>query len=104
MAKLRHTETILFGSTEMMVESTALVLARIKKGNPGYLAVTNFGSEAVTMDIKMAHMPERGTLTLISSPGDAELEGFMKGSSISLSQFTIQGHTSILITFVPNFG
>ena len=104
LTKLRHTETILFGDTQMMTESTALAIARVKKGNPGYLAVINFGAEPVKLNVNLDHIPERGTLTLISSRGEATTAVTEPvGSSVSLRDFSIQGHTSVLVTFVPSF-
>ena len=42
MTNLREDEAILFGDTNIFVQEDTFVLSRVKKGNPGYLLVSNF--------------------------------------------------------------
>ena len=41
MTNLREDEAILFGKTNIFVQEDTFVLSRVKKGNPGYLLVSN---------------------------------------------------------------
>ncbi len=109
MAALRHTETVLYGDTYMMANSSVFALARIKKGNPGYLVVTNFEKDDVTLNLVdiCENMPVRGTLTfkVAGKPEEAEPqdEGFIVGGAVPLQDITIKGYQSLLVTFVPSF-
>ena len=102
VASLRETETILFGSTKIVVEDTVFTLTRIRKGNLGYLLVSNFGDGEVTIEKlpeKVDHLAERGTLTL-GVPRD---ENVPIGAQLDLTSLVIPPNQSYLITFVPNF-
>jgi glycosidase len=108
MAELRHSETILFGATEIVANSTVFAMARVKKGNPGFLLVTNLGPNELNIDLThMKNMAERGTLTLHTRLGEDNLEDttvLNVGSSVELKSLDVPGHESYLVTFVPNFG
>ena len=102
VASLRETETILFGSTKIVVEDTVFTLTRIRKGNPGYLLVSNFGNGEVTIEglpEKVQRLAQRGTLTL-GVPRD---ENVPIGTQLDLTSLVIPPNQSYLITFVPNF-
>ena len=102
VASLRETETILFGSTKIVVEDTVFTLTRIRKGNPGYLLVSNFGNGEVTIEglpEKVKNLAQRGTLTL-GVPRD---ENVPIGTQLDLTSLVIPPNQSYLITFVPNF-
>lgn len=63
LSKLRHTESILYGTTTFMTNGTFFGYARVKKGNPGYLVVVNFGQEPIVQDVTgMNLVPERASI------------------------------------------
>lgn len=108
-SSLRESETLLFGSLEMRVDGDVFILARVKKGNPGYIFVTNFGdSEKIVSVMKdsetenpteIPNMADKGILT-IGTPKNPELE---VGASVNMAKITVPPGTSYLITFVPDF-
>ena len=103
MASLRSTETILFGGTQIKVVDELFIISRVKKGNPGYVLLTNFGDSAVTVNLlegdnQLAHMGERGTLTLGVPKTDVAV-----GATISMDAVEMQPKESYLVTFVPKF-
>ena len=107
VSSLRESETLLFGSTEIRVDGDVLIIARIKKGNPGYALLSNFGDIEKTVNVKtevneipgIPNMAERGILTL----SDPQTEEVAVGASIDMAEITIPPGASYLITFVPNF-
>ena len=111
VAELRETQTILFGDTKILVEEetpNVFVMSRIRKGNPGYLLISNLGDEEATMDIsgndkndepKINNMAKRGTLDL-ATPTDEKIE---LGATLDLTSITIPAKTTYLMTFVPDF-
>ena len=111
VAELRETQTILFGDTKILVEEdtpNVFVMSRIRKGNPGYLLISNLGDEEATMDIsgndkndepKINNMAKRGTLDL-AIPTDEKVE---VGATLDLTKITIPAKTTYLMTFVPDF-
>lgn len=75
-------------------------MARIRKGNPGYLLISNFGTEEITMNLKdVPNIAERGTLTL-GLPKD---EALPVGSNMLLTELVMPPGKTYLITFVPSF-
>merc|ERR1711874_254677 len=58
LAKLRHQEAILFGSTRIftMKNNTVFGLTRVKRGNPGYLLLINLDDKSTEVDL----VPEEG--------------------------------------------
>merc|ERR1712020_648753 len=75
MGELRETQTILFGDTGFIIEQNTFVMSRIRKGNPGYLLISNLGDNEASLDIsgtkdeennepKIKNMAKRGTLDL----------------------------------------
>merc|ERR1711953_1385251 len=54
-AKLRHQDSVLFGEMDgatFVKDQNAFGLTRVKKGNPGYLLLANFGDEEMELNIK----------------------------------------------------
>merc|ERR1711874_538690 len=53
LAKLRHQEAILFGSTRIftMKNNTVFGLTRVKRGNPGYLLLINLDDKSTEVDL-----------------------------------------------------
>ena len=100
MSELRESETLLFGNTDMKVEGDVFVLSRVKKGNPGFVLISNFGSEESKIDIaELPNMSDRGTLSLASPMS----EGQGIGTTIDTAEITVEAHQSLLLTFVPKF-
>lgn len=97
MASLRHSETILFGSVATNVTDTVFMMARIKKGNPGYLVISNMGQNEVTVSpIVMKNVASRGLLTLESPDTSMPI-----GSTLDLESLVIPPGRNYLVTFVP---
>ena len=68
LTKLRESDSILYGETSFHVNGSFFGYSRVKKGNPGYLVVVNFGDEKLTQDVtKMDLMPGRGTVQIRGS-------------------------------------
>lgn len=107
VSSLRESETLLFGSTEVRVDGDVLIIARVKKGNPGYILLSNFGDIEKTVNVKtevneipgIPNMAERGILTL----SDPQTEEVAVGASIDMAEIPMPPGASYLITFVPNF-
>jgi len=109
-AELRETQTILFGDTGFIIEQNTFVMSRIRKGNPGYLLISNLGDNEASLDIsgtkdeennepKIKNMAKRGTLDL-AIPTDEKIE---LGATLDLTSITIPAKTTYLMTFVPDF-
>ena len=109
-AELRETQTILFGDTGFIIEQNTFVMSRIRKGNPGYLLISNLGDNEASLDIsgtkdeennepKIKNMAKRGTLDL-ATPTDEKIE---LGATLDLTSITIPAKTTYLMTFVPDF-
>jgi len=107
VSSLRESETLLFGSTEIRVDGDVLIIARVKKGNPGYILLSNFGDIEKTVNVKtevneipgIPNMAERGILTL----SDPQTEEVPVGTSTDMAEIPMPPGASYLITFVPNF-
>merc|ERR1712110_150106 len=85
-AELRETQTILFGDTGFIIEQNTFVMSRIRKGNPGYLLISNLGDNEASLDI--------------SGTKDEKIE---LGATLDLTSITIPAKTTYLMTFVPDF-
>lgn len=113
VSSLRDSEVLLFGNLETRVDENVFILARLKKGNPGYLLINNFGDtekivsvfepeNAAPEDknpIAIANTAEKGILT-ICTPENPNLP---VRSSINMEEISIPPGTTYLITFVPKF-
>ena len=99
MTNLRENEAILFGDTNLKVQDNAFVLSRVKKGNPGYLFVSNFGENESVLDLsQMPNIAERGILSISAPKSELGI-----GSSIDLANVSVPPKVSYLVTFVPKF-
>ena len=68
ITKLRYSDSILYGDTKFFVNKNVLAYTRVKKGNPGYLVIANFGKENATNDFTgMDLMPGTGTVQIRDS-------------------------------------
>lgn len=113
VSDLRDSEVLLFGNLETRVDENVFILARLKKGNPGYLLITNFGDtekivsvfeaeNAAPEDknpIAIANTAEKGILTMCTP----ENPNLPVRSSINMEKISIPPGTTYLITFVPNY-
>merc|ERR1712150_358954 len=108
VAELRETQTILFGDIGFIIEENTFVMSRIRKGNPGYLLISNLGDNEASVDIsgnkendepKINNMAKRGTLDL-AIPTDETVE---VGATLDLTGITIPAKTTYLMAFVPDF-
>lgn len=105
VSSLRESETLLFGSTDIRVDGDVLIIARVKKGNPGYILLSNFGDIEKTVNVKtkvnevpgIPNMAERGILTI----SDPQTEDVAVGASINMAEIPMPPGASYLITFVP---
>ena len=99
MTNLREDEAILFGKTNIFVQEDTFVLSRVKKGNPGYLLVSNFGENPTTLDLQaLPNIAERGIVTIGDQTSDLTVD-----SNVDLADISIPPNVSILVTFVPKF-
>jgi len=103
---LRHQKTILFGDIEARNMDGVLVLARVKKGNPGYLLLFNSNGVEATRDISsIKHIAENIKLEIKSvrdervvySDEEADKTSF-EAKSVKLMALEAK-----LFTFVPKF-
>jgi len=113
VSDLRDSEVLLFGTLETRVFENVFILARLKKGNPGYLLITNFGDTEKTVSvfekedaapedknpIAIANTADKGILT-ICTPENPNLP---IRSSINMEEIAIPPGTTYLVTFVPNY-
>jgi len=114
VSSLRDSEVLLFGSLEMRVDGEVFVLSRLKKGNPGYILITNFGDTVKTISVVpdeegtdpamknptgIPNTADKGILTM-STPKNPDL---LVGASVNMAEISIPPGTTYLMTFVPNF-
>ena len=104
-SKLRHQESILFGD---MVDATFVVddhvfgLTRVKKGNPGYLLLINFGVNEMEVDISdVQYVPSAIRLMVKSVAEEAEDPEEVK--RFETDKVLIKPKEGRVFTFVPDF-
>ena len=104
-SKLRHQESILFGD---MVDATFVVddhvfgLTRVKKGNPGYLLLINFGVNEMEVDISdVQYVPSAMRLMVKSVAEEAEDPEEVK--RFETDKVLIKPNEGRVFTFVPDF-
>merc|ERR1711970_150294 len=112
LAKLRHQEAILFGSTRIftMKNNTVFGLTRVKRGNPGYLLLINLDDKSTEVDLvpeegeKVKNVPSKVRM-YIKSVGEEGVEKVPESEtkSFSASQTPLLARQVIVFTFVPNF-
>jgi len=99
MTNLREDEAILFGDTNLFVQDNTFVLSRVKKGNPGYLLISNFGDSQSTLNLQeLPNIAERGILSVSSPKSEMGI-----GSNIDLANVAVPQGVTFLVTFVPKF-
>jgi len=104
VSSLRESETIGFGTHHIKVDGDIFILARLKKGNPGFIYLANFGLEEGTVNVKedptkIENMADRGILTV----GHPLTEEMPVGASIDMNAIVVPPGAALLITFVPDF-
>merc|ERR1712137_967167 len=103
-SKMRHQESILFG--EMNQNTTFVIdnvfgLTRVKKGNPGYLLLINFGDTDAEVDVSEAkYIPEGIRLMTRSVGAEAAEEEITRYESKSVLVEPSEGR---VFTFVPKY-
>ena len=105
-SKLRHQESILFGD---MVDATFVVdgtnvfgLTRVKKGNPGYLLLINFGYEEMEVDISEVQYVPSAIRLMVKSVAE-EAEDPEEVRRFETDKVLIKPKEGRVFTFVPDF-
>jgi glycosidase len=99
ITKLRVSDSILYGDTKFFVNKSVLAYTRVKKGNPGYLVIANFGKENATNDFTgMDLMPGTGTVQIRDSANSGTER------SLPLDKLSLGPEEGMVIAFVPDFG
>jgi len=118
--KLRHQDSILFG--EMSAQTLFVIddvfgMVRVKKGNPGYLLLVNFGASDVEVDLtgteedgtkKVKYVPDAVRLMARSVAGGAEVENLGESAEEEIRRFEssailMKAREGRVFTFVPNY-
>lgn len=101
-SKMRHQESILFGEINQnttFVIDNVFGLTRVKKGNPGYLLLINFGDTEAEVDVSGAKYIPDGIRLMTRSVG-AEAEEITRYESTSVPVKPFEGR---VFTFVPKY-
>merc|ERR1719412_404106 len=107
-SKMRHQDSILFGELTQnttFVRDNVFGLTRVKKGNPGYLLLINFGDAEVEVDVSEAKfVPEAIRLMTrsveVGEAGPAEEAEVKRFESTSVLVKPSEGR---VFTFVPKY-
>jgi glycosidase len=107
-AKLRHQDSVLFGEMEgatFVQDENVFGLTRVKKGNPGYLLLANFGDETMELDISdIKYIPANIRLMVKSVSGEAPAEDAdVDTKSFETNKVLIEPKEGRVFTFVPKF-
>merc|ERR1712241_1525555 len=113
-AKLRHQDSVLFGEMKdatFVKNETVFGLIRVKKGNPGYLLLANFGDEDIEVDISDVKMdisdeesitfPDSIRLMAKSVPAEEPADGADAADRPETKQVLIKAKEGRVFTFVP---
>ena len=102
-AKLRHQESVLFGEMEgatFVKDQNVFGLTRVKKGNPGYLLLANFGDEELELDISDVEYIPSSIRLMIKSVSDGAADDVR---SFETEKVLIKPKEGRVFTFVPEF-
>jgi len=108
-AKLRHQDSVLFGEmagATFVKDQNVFGLTRVKKGNPGYLLLANFGDEEMELDISdVQYIP--GNIRLMVKSAYQSLEA-PEAPDVDIRSFEtdkvlIKPKEGRVFTFVPNY-
>ncbi|OQR68475.1 4F2 cell-surface antigen heavy chain-like [Tropilaelaps mercedesae] len=97
-AKLRKSEyAIRMGDTSLkIIGENVVAMSRIKKGNPGFAVVTNFGnSSQVDLSLLGNHIPETGHIEIVSSISEKPR------GKVQLKELEIAPLETLVVQFVP---
>eukprot|EP00096_Caligus_rogercresseyi_P009388 TRINITY_DN3180_c0_g1_i1.p1 TRINITY_DN3180_c0_g1~~TRINITY_DN3180_c0_g1_i1.p1 ORF type:complete len:642 (+),score=181.57 TRINITY_DN3180_c0_g1_i1:259-2184(+) len=109
LAKMRNSDSVLLGSFDPILEGDIFGYSRIKKGNPGYLVVVNFGEAEATLDISARKsFPEYGTVSVVSqSDGSVNVtlgeEDYAPGSRVYFNDVKLNPKQGVVVSFVAIF-
>lgn len=103
--KLRHQESVLFGdmnNATFVTDTDVFGLTRVKKGNPGYLLLINFGTEEKFVDISAVEYVPSAIRLMVKSVGKvtAEEDGVKR---FETDKVLIKPKEGRVFTFVPKF-
>merc|ERR1711983_411901 len=118
-SKMRHQESILFGEINQnttFVIDNVFGMARVKKGNPGYLLLVNFGATDVEVDLtekeedetkKVKYVPDGIRLMARSVADGAEVENPDESTEevrrFESKNVLVKAREGRVFTFVPNY-
>lgn len=105
LAELRTQPSVLFGSTHMIVRDDVFFLSRIRKGNPGYLTIVNFGDSPVSTNVTMSDaLPNLGNKGIVEVRTTAKTEAkATSGEAVKFEEIKLKPKEAIVVNFVPNF-
>ena len=102
-AKLRHQDSVLFGEMEgatFVKDQNVFGLTRVKKGNPGYLLLANFGDEELELDISDVKYIPSSIRLMIKSVSEGAADDVR---SFETEKVLIKPKEGRVFTFVPQF-
>ena len=102
-AKLRHQDSVLFGEMDgatFVKDQNAFGLTRVKKGNPGYLLLANFGDEEMELDISDVKYIPSAIRLMIKSVSEGAADDVR---SFETEKVLIKPKEGRVFTFVPNY-
>lgn len=103
--KLRNQDAILFGelnTNTTFVKDDIFGMTRVKKGNPGYLLLMNFGERESTVNLeKVQYLPDK--ISVMEKSVKPVVEGEKKVSRYESKAVTVDAKEGKIFTFVPKF-
>ena len=102
-AKLRHQDSVLFGEMEgstFVMDQNVFGLTRVKKGNPGYLLLANFGDEEMELDISGIQYIPSSIRLMVKSVSDEAADDVR---SFETDKVLIKPKEGRVFTFVPEY-
>jgi len=105
-SKMRHQESILFGEINQnttFVIDNVFGLTRVKKGNPGYLLLINFGDSEAEVDVSEAKYVPEGIRLMTRSVGAPETEEAEEITRYESKSVLVKPSEGRVFTFVPKY-
>merc|ERR1711953_76744 len=102
-AKLRPQDSVLFGEMEgstFVMDQNVFGLTRVKKGNPGYLLLANFGDEEMELDISGIQYIPSSIRLMVKSVSDEAADDVR---SFETDKVLIKPKEGRVFTFVPEY-
>ena len=103
-AKLRHQDSVLFGEMDgatFVKDQNVFGLTRVKKGNPGYLLLANFGDEEMELNISDVQYIPGNIRLMVKSVSEEAPDDDVK--SYESDKVLIKPKEGRVFTFVPKF-